>query len=228
MTPESKFQRLKPGQGVRQPESLGVAATAQGDRGYRRPSRRPAASKTAKPVRGNQESVQPLDRRHILMVAALATMVIVVLVIIGFRALRSQAEAFQPQPERKQSAVEEKLSFNGHNYSLAKTQSGAWELFAQREDEGSKDGDKTMLMKLEGAPVQLILYDGGLLIPENLSNGSYKVVSYTLADGSVPSTLLDLEGKPVSGKGTIKTATLDGDRLVLDMDPQGALKVDLK
>lgn len=227
MTPESKFQRLKPGQGVRQPESLGAAAAARGDRGHKRPSRRPAASKTAKPVRGRQQPVQPLDRRHILIVAALATVVIVVLGVIGFRALHSQGEAVKPQMERKQSAVEEKLSFNDHTYSLAKSQSGTWELFAQREDQGSKDGDKTLLMQLEGTPVQLILYDGGLLIPENLPNGSYKVISYTLADGSVPSTLLNLEGKPVSGKGTIKTATLDGDRLVLDMDQQGAIKVDL-
>lgn len=69
-----------------------------------------------------------------------------------------------------------------------------------------------MVFNLEGTPTGLVLYNGSLVVPEN-RDGGWDVVSYMIADGSVPAYVMGADGNAAGGSGDIQSATLDGSAL---------------
>ncbi|MBP3885560.1 MAG: hypothetical protein J6D54_11590, partial [Olsenella sp.] len=73
---------------------------------------------------------------------------------------------------------------------------------------------------LEGTPVQLVLYNGALFIPENF-DGSWDILGYTMGAGSLPTQVVNASGEAITGKGQISSAALSGSNLVIT-DSSGA------
>ena len=86
-------------------------------------------------------------------------------------------------------------------------------LTATHDAEGAKP---TVLGELKGTPVALVLYDGTILMPENLSDGTWDVAAYTI--GLNWSELMGADGKPQGGNGVVTDGTLDGSVLRLTGD----------
>ena len=72
--------------------------------------------------------------------------------------------------------------------------------------------DGAVVFNLEGTPTGLVLYNGSLVVPEN-RDGGWDVVSYMIADGSVPAYVMGAGGNAAGGSGDIQSATLDGSAL---------------
>lgn len=51
-------------------------------------------------------------------------------------------------------------------------------------------------------PVALCLHEGTLFVPENLSDGTWDVICYVVADGSTPAQLLNGDGQPSSARAS--------------------------
>ena len=69
---------------------------------------------------------------------------------------------------------------------------------------------------LPGTPVTLVLYNGIIVIPENLADGTWDIMAYTLGSGW--SQLMDSTDSARSGQGTISAASLDGSNLKITTD----------
>ena len=82
-----------------------------------------------------------------------------------------------------------------------------------------ESGNQRTLFALSGTPATLLLYDGILLVPENLSDG-WDVIAYVLGAESQASPIV-IDDAPVSGQGEIVEAYLDGSELVVG-DSTGA------
>ena len=61
-----------------------------------------------------------------------------------------------------------------------------------------------------------MLYDGAIIVPQNLKDGTWDVVAYTIGSGW--SQLMDKEGNATTGKGKIKSVQLNDSTLVLSTD----------
>ena len=122
----------------------------------------------------------------------------------------SQAAAAQTSV----GANDDGISVAGSSYSTRQGDSG-WELVKGEGD------DATVVAQLSGSPVALCLHEGTLFVPENLSDGTWDVICYVVADGSTPAQLLNGDGQPVVGSGELSAAELDGDSLVVT-DASGA------
>ena len=66
----------------------------------------------------------------------------------------------------------------------------------------------------DGTPVQLVLYNGALIIPENL-DGSWDVLSYTIGAGALPTQVMGPDDNPVTGEGSIDSVKLSDPNLVV-------------
>lgn len=177
-----------------------------------------------KNVRSRKVRLQTNKRLFVgLGVAAL-----VVVLIVGFLVIRAVNSANRLQDdggrvERTAVAPGESVSYDDYSYSVQQGDDGTYS-FVRTLGEG---GDPLALFTLEGTPVQLILYDGAYLIPENLPDGTWDVVAYTMGDGSVTSQLADTDGNPITGEGTLASASLDGNELVLTDDSGATTRVPL-
>ena len=146
-----------------------------------------------------------------------------VIVVIGLAtcAVRSIVDP-APSGDEVQAAVaqtsvganDDGISVAGSSYSTRQGDSG-WELVKGEGD------DATVVAQLSGSPVALCLHEGTLFVPENLSDGTWDVICYVVADGSTPAQLLNGDGQPVVGSGELSAAELDGDSLVVT-DASGA------
>lgn len=121
----------------------------------------------------------------------------------------TQAEQIATEQQQVEVSVGESVTFQGQSFSV--TQDG---------DAYVVTRDGATVFALEGTPTGLVLYNGTLVIPEN-RDGSWDVVCYMIADGSVPAYVVGSDGNAVGGSGTIQSSTLDGGSLVVT-DSTGA------
>ena len=121
-----------------------------------------------------------------------------------------QAEADMPQ---QQVAPEVAIEYRGMKYYIQEKDDGSHVLSAKAAN--SSQDDASELAQIKGTPIQLILYNGALLIPENLSDGTWDVLAYTFSPGSVPSAVVDAQGAPIVGTGELVKAELRDPHLVV-------------
>lgn len=77
------------------------------------------------------------------------------------------------------------------------------------------DEDESDLAQLNGSPLALFLYQRTILIPENLDDGSWDVVAFTIGAGGLPTQVVDASGNPVVGTGVLESAELKKDSLLV-------------
>lgn len=116
-------------------------------------------------------------------------------------------------------STDQGVSLGGYTYSVSQGSDGVWSLMRQSGD--NSDGSAVAIVSLSGTPVSVALHQDTLLVAENLSDGTWDVISYVAADGSTASQLLGSDGNPVTGQGELASSEVDGSNLVLT-DTAGA------
>ena len=115
------------------------------------------------------------------------------------------------------------VTYRDITYSVVQKDGGTYQLLQSGEknssgasgSSASVDGT-VVLGDLPGTPVTLVLYNGIIVIPENLADGTWDIMAYTLGSGW--SQLMDSTGSARSGQGTISAASLDGSNLKITTD----------
>ena len=130
----------------------------------------------------------------------------------------------QETEQRVKVAQDGEVEYRDFIFSLSESK-GTWELIGRPKN---GEGEIRKYLTFEGTPVSLILFEGGFIIPENLSNGTWDVVTYTVSDGSVVSKLQDMSGQPVSGSGKLVQAEVSGDALNMKLESGETKSVNLK
>jgi hypothetical protein len=159
--------------------------------------------------------------RKLLAVLGIALALVVIGVAV-FAILHMGDEEADVTPSRQvtqEVSASEGVFYDGYTYSFAEKDGGAW--WFERTAEGSTE--PLDLFALEGVPVNLVMYNGIFVIPENVGE-NYDVIAYTLGDGSVP---MQVTSDGASGTGSIESAALDGSKLVLTMQGGGTVDVEL-
>ena len=145
-----------------------------------------------------------------------AIVVVVVLLIVGTLLKPSGKTQGSTVVEQTQTDASQAISYRGISYKLEAQQDGKYALVGYAE--GAKDG--TVYFTFEGTPVQLVLYNGALIIPENLGD-SWDVLGYTMGAGAMPTQVVNSEGEAVTGKGKIAQVELASPNLIIT-DESGA------
>lgn len=125
---------------------------------------------------------------------------------------KAPAAAADEQPteaQQQESAADGAVTLHGVSYALARAD-GAWAVTA----------DGVAAFELSGTPSGIIVSNGILIIPESLADG-WDVLAYMPADGSLPTQVMNSDGSPVTGSGSITSAELDGANLTV-ADSTGA------
>ena len=188
---ESQFDRLKKGQGaVRKPRH----ASARDDEDI--------------------SKILPVSNRTLVIMVVVALLVIVGIVFGAIHVLDSARIASQQTEQVERTAVpaDGSVRLRDTTYAIAKQDKG-YVLTATRDVSGATP---STLGELQGTPVALVLYDGTMLIPENLDDGTWDVAAYTI--GLNWSKLMGQDGNPQGGKGVVTDAALDGSMLRLTVD----------
>ena len=156
----------------------------------------------------------PVSNRTLIIMVVVALLVIVGIVFGAIHVVNSARIASQQadQVERTVVSADGSVKLRDTTYALKKQDKG-YVLTATRD---AADATTTVLGELHGAPVSLVLYDGTILIPENLDDGTWDVAAYTM--GVNWSTLMGQDGKPQGGKGVVTDAVLDGSVLRITVD----------
>lgn len=165
------------------------------------------------------------NKKLFIGIAIAAAVVVIAMIVIFNNALSSTTqtqtgEDAQTQQEEQQVASNDTMTYHDASYGLME-QGGGWVL-AKLDGSGNYSYE---LVQLSGTPVSLILYQGAFIIPENL-DGTWDVIAYVPADGSVASAVVDSDGNPVGGSGQISEAVLDGSNLDVTTD-SGTVQVSL-
>lgn len=116
-------------------------------------------------------------------------------------------------------STDQGVSLGGYTYSVSQGPDGVWSLMRRSGD--NSDSSAVAIVSLSGTPVSVALHQDTLLVAENLSDGTWDVISYVAADGSTASQLLGSDGNPVTGQGELASSEVDGSNLVLT-DAAGA------
>ena len=208
------FTRLGSGEGARLTtrdnatearEAAVISREHVGDRRLRKASRPQVASHQTK-TKGN---------RRLFVGLGIA---VVVVIALGFFLLHGILNTIDKQPEKPsqveqtQVPTDQPITYNDATYRIAQQDDGTYAL-----TRAYGDGEATALFTLSGTPVQLVLCNGAIILPENL-DGTWDVIAYTLGDGSVPVQVADKDGNPVSGEGSITSVALEGTVLHVTAD----------
>lgn len=208
------FSTIRGGQGAvvstRETASraAGAAREALDASGVVRSSARKRRAAAPKPQRAPKAAVIGI---------VVAVVVVVALAVFAVRPLTAPAvsgAAAATAAAQTNASVGEGVDVAGSTYKTQQGDSG-WELV-----KSSGEGD-VVVAQLSGTPVALCLSEGTLVVPENLSDGTWDVICYMVADGSTPTQLLGNDGNPVVGSGELVSAEVDGSELVL-ADASGA------
>ena len=165
------------------------------------------------------------------LVAGIAVAALAVIALVAFLVSRALSSApapqdpnapGEPQIERTTVTSDDAIDYDGYTYAFRQDPGGAYALVRTAES-----GEPLSLMQLSGTPVEIVLYDGAFVIPENLADGTWDIMAYSLADGSMSSQLVNADGAPVTGEGVISAATLDGTDLVLELEGGGQQRIPL-
>lgn len=166
-----------------------------------------------KNVRTRRHKTQGSKRLFI----GLGVAVILIVAVVGFvltRAANSVSNVVATdaaQTDKKVTSADQTIQYAGFTFSVQQQEDGSYH-FVRTAEGASEPLD---LATLPGKPVSLALFNGAILISENLSDGSWNVVVYTAGDGSVVTALTNADGSEVSGQGELVSARIDGDNLVL-------------
>ncbi|MDO4798545.1 MAG: hypothetical protein Q4A01_11080 [Coriobacteriales bacterium] len=163
---------------------------------------------------GSQEEGKPISKRVVAIIIVGAVLAIAVSVFLFVRILSAASAAKAPGEVVEQTVVsrEEPITYRGYTYELVKGNKG----YALEETQDSGNGKMASLGDLPGDPVCLVLFNGALIIPENLEDGTWDVMAYTIGSGW--SQIMDHDGNVLGGEGTIAEGTLDGSNLKLQVD----------
>ena len=200
------FDRLEGGQGAMSASDKKRAATGAG--AHRAAPKHHAVTSHAQ----DEEGQLPIDRRTLIVVVIGALVAIAIIVALFVSVLNASPAKPTQDSEAEQIAVQTDQSIvsRGATYELAQVD-GKYQLKEKR------DGGKSVsLGDLPGTPAGLVLYDGAVLIPENLGDGKWDVMSYTIGSGW--SQIMDREGKAVGGEGTVDEVKLEGSSLALTVN----------
>ena len=174
--------------------------------------------KAHRPLRRKEAPTDgPMSGRMRWAVALLAVLVLVILFFLLRSCLDAgQTEApQQAQVEQTQTTPAGSIEYRGTTYSIEKQDDGTYALVGRTDSAA----DATVFMQFDGEPIQLVLYNGAFIIPENTSDG-WDVMAYTIGSGSVGSQVVDADGEPVGETGhTISSVELkesEGTMLVTD------------
>lgn len=188
-------------------EGQGVVSTSNGTH---RPTSGASVARHAKSV-----EAKPIGK-HVIAIIVVGAVAAIALAVFLFVRILNAGGARQGQTVVEQTVVsqEDAIAYRGFSYALAQ-KDGKYVLVETAE---SGSGKTVELGDLPGAPACLVLYDGALIIPENLSDGSWDVMAYTIGSGW--SSLMSSDGSTVGGSGTIGSGALEGSDLVLQVDGQ--------
>ena len=174
--------------------------------------------KAHRPLRRKEAPVdRPMNGRMRWIIALLAVLVLAILFFLLRGCLDSkQTQApEQTQVEQTQTTPAGSIEYRGTTYSIEKQDDGTYALVGRTD----ASTDATVFMQFDGKPIQLVLYNGAFIIPENTSDG-WDVMAYTIGSGSVGSPVVDADGDPVGETGhTIASVELkesEGTMLVTD------------
>ena len=191
-----------------------LTASATRARGRKR-----SAAAQAQPAQGPERT-----RKNIFILVGGAFLVLVLLVLIVgcvaglFGPSQNQAaqsnqsqDAWQQEQQQVTTTADDSVVYQGMTYTIEKQASGNYGVVRQ---DASGSGTATTVFEIEGEPCALILYNSVLVIPEN-RNGNWDVVSYVIADGSLPAYVMTMDGNEAGGSGSIESATLDGSNVIV-------------
>ncbi len=191
-----------------------LTASANKARGRKRP-----ATAMAQTAQGPERT-----RKNIFILVGGAFLVLVLLVLVVgcvaglFGPSQDQAEqgdqpqsAWQQEQQQVTTTADDSVVYQGMTYTIEKQASGNYGVVRQ---DANGSGAATTVFEIEGEPRALILYNSVLVIPEN-RNGNWDVVSYVIADGSLPAYVMTMDGNEAGGSGSIESATLDGSNVIV-------------
>ena len=160
-----------------------------------------------------QEDVR-VSRRMLIAIVVASIAVVVAGVVLFARALGSAGTSTgSEQVMREQVGTDGSVTYNGTVYSLTE-KDGAYSLTETRTEGEDK---QVVVGGIPGTPVTLILFDGAIIIPVNMPDGTWQVGAYTIGAGGW-SPVGGRDGAPSTGTGAISEAALAGSTLRLTVD----------
>ncbi len=204
-----------------------LTASANRARGGKR-----GAAAAAQPAQGPERT-----RKNIFILVGGAFLVLVALVLVvgcvaglfgGSKEQPAQTneatDAWSQEEQQVTTSADDSVVYQGMTYTLEKQASGNYGVV--RRDAGGS-GASSVVFEIEGEPRALILYNSVLVIPEN-RNGNWDVVSYVIADGSLPAYVMTMDGNEAGGAGSIESAVLDGSNVIVKDSDGNATSVALE
>ena len=126
--------------------------------------------------------------------------------------MQAPATAITDRVEETAVAPGQPITYDGYNYMATQQENGQWAFVRT----SFTSADPLVRFLFDGTPVEVVLYNGMFLIPQNL-DGRWDVVAWVMGDGSEPTKLMGEDGQPMGGEGSVESATLDGETLELSL-----------
>lgn len=163
--------------------------------------------------RPSSGQVVRLSRRTLIGLCVAACLVIALCVTLFVRVLSAPVPGSEELTNEAALAGEQTEAANAEITYELRENNGSYSLVELRPE---GDGQGVVVGNLPGQPVDLIMYEGTALVPENLSDGTWEVSAYTIDGSWTP--IAKQDGTAVGGKGVISEASLDGAALRLVVD----------
>lgn len=178
-----------------------------------RGSRRPQVQDRSRDGEDDRSLGQQVKEHWIILVALVAVIVVGGFLLHGcLSSVQDTGTGDTGEVQQAQTSADGTVTYQGTVFSLAQRDDGSYVL----QGHPASSSDNETYMEFTGEPVQLILYNGAIIIPENV-DGGWDVLAYTIGSGSVGSQVVDANGNPVGGSGKISSVELhEKDLLVTD------------
>lgn len=227
------FEKITAQQGAVVTDRANAAEMAESTKARRRSTHAVSSRRLTQAARKNvshREEQLQTNKNLFIGLGIAAAIIALTLLVIGVRAIRSlsrQGDSAESVSIERTSIVytgapsaDDRIAFDGYSYFLSADEAGTHFYRVAEDDE------PIVFFDVAGTPVSLILYDGAFIISENLDN-TWDVMAYSIGDGSMVSELIDENGEPVSGEGSLVSAELEGSELVLSTDSGQVVRVGL-
>ena len=212
-TETGSFARISAGEGARVTTRANVSDTSSFRAQGTRPIEAVRMSTAGRPHVERHEQEVESNGRVFLMLGLGALLVLMLVGWLLARALVSVDNGgAEEKVEQKQVAPEESIEYYGVTYALGQNNDGTYVLTSTPTDEESEEGTTTVC-QFKGKPVSLILYNSAFVIPENLPDGTWDLITHPLGGGSVTRQIPDQDGNPLIGPGEIYEAMLINDSI---------------
>lgn len=206
------FQRIDASQGAVVTDRHNVGETTEFSAEAIRRAEQERLRGSRRPKVRSHEAKTKMSRPIAIVLIVVALVVIIVGVRLAISAIDSGRDDGQDQvAEQAQAEADGSIEYRGTTFSLQQQDDGTYALMGKTDDQD----DATAYFTIPGTPVQLVLYNGALVIPENLPDGTWDVLAYTMGAGGVPTQVVDSDGNPVVGQGQIASVELQDPDLVV-------------